>query len=389
MNNIFYQFDQLIEHILQGFIIVQRRVAILITRFFVLNFSINTSKLPQKEFLHIFERLSMLLSAGVSLSNAVSILHNQTSNSKQRYYLKNLNDEIIQGRLLSKTLTTETNLPLAFKTLIVLGERTGTLSLQMSIAVTELKRSRQAKQRVRLALLYPFILLVVTLAITLFLLIVIFPKITPIFTTFDSQLPLSTRMLISFSSWLNDNGLFIIGIIIILLCLLFFSAQRSARIREILGIPMLTIPGIKYVVRTWNVIQICRMLSVLLSSGVRSSDAALMVAGHIKNPQYQKAMYAVGEQLVTGRKISSLLMGYPKLFSLDMVGLISVAEQSGSLPKTLDTLATLYEHDLDEYQKMLTTLIEPLLMIVMGLTIGFIAISIITPIYGLTNVLSQ
>jgi type IV pilus assembly protein PilC len=104
---------------------------------------------------------------------------------------------------------------------------------------------------------------------------------------------------------------------------------------------------------------------------------------------YKAALEEISHELVLGRKLSSQLVWYKKLFPTDMVGLIQVAEQSGSIPKTFDMLAELYTQDFDMYHKKLMTLIEPLLMIIMGLTIGFIAVSIITPLYGLTNVLSQ
>jgi type II secretory pathway component PulF len=193
----------------------------------------------------------------------------------------------------------------------------------------------------------------------------------------------------SASHWLGNYGLWLLLFLTVAGVLLGICLQRSSWLAKLITAVSMQMPVVGYIVRTWNIIQIARMLSVLLESGVRNSDAVALVSHHIRNPLYKAALEEISHELVLGRKLSSQLVWYKKLFPTDMVGLIQVAEQSGSIPKTFDMLAELYTQDFDMYHKKLMTLIEPLLMIIMGLTIGFIAVSIITPLYGLTNVLSQ
>lgn len=373
-----------------GFIIVFYTTMATFFRRLTLNFVINhPASLSQRECLKIFQRLSMLLEAGVPLSSALGILSDQSKRKMEKHYLDGLYTEVMNGRLLSNALTNQSSMPMAFKTLIALGEKTGTLPHQMQVAVHELWRARQARQRIMAALLYPSILLLVTLGITVFLLIGIFPKITPIFATFSSELPVSTRILIGLSNWLSDYGLWLLFFLIGLFICIVVSVKKSSLVSARFASILLHTPVVSYIIRTWNNVQITRMLAVLIRSGVRSSDSASIVAAHLHNPLYRVALHEVERQLIVGRNISETLARYKQLFTPDVVGLIGVAELSGSLPKTLDLIAALYEHDLDEFQKKLTTLIEPLLMIIMGLVIGFIAISIITPLYGLTNVVSE
>jgi type IV pilus assembly protein PilC len=345
--------------------------------------------ISQRDFLHIFQRLAMLLTAGVPQSTAILILYDQTSNERQKLYLKHLHAEVIKGRLLSKVLADQVVAPLAFKTLISLGEQTGTLPKQMTTAVGELLALRQSKQQIMTSLLYPAILLILTMSITLFLLVGVFPKITPVFSTLRAELPLSTRILMSTSSWLGDYGLWLLLLMVVGGVIFWIFIQRSSWLARRATAISMSIPVLRYIIRTWNIIQIVRMLAVLLESGVRGSDAVALVSQHIHNPLYKSTLKQISGELVLGRKLSDLFGHHKKLFPSDMVGLVQVAEQSGSLPKTCAMVAELYAQDLDVYHKKLTTLIEPILMIIMGLTIGFIAVSIITPLYGLTNALSQ
>lgn len=389
MNNLFYRFDRLIEQILYGVRAIADLLLVSAKRLTDLTHKKSVRHISQRDFLHIFQRLAMLLTAGVPQSTAILILYDQTSNERQKLYLKHLHDEVIKGRLLSKVLADQAVAPLAFKTLISLGEQTGTLPKQMTTAVGELLALRQSKQQIMTSLLYPAILLILTMSITLFLLVGVFPKITPVFSTLRAELPLSTRILMSMSDWLGDYGLWLLLFMVAVSVSFWIYVQRSSWLaRRLAGISM-SIPVMQYIICTWNIIQITRMLAVLLESGVRSSDAVALVSQHIHNPLYKTALEEISSELVLGRKLSDLFGHHKKLFPSDMVGLVQVAEQSGSLPKTCAMVAELYAQDLDVYHKKLTTLIEPILMIIMGLTIGFIAVSIITPLYGLTNALSQ
>ena len=387
--SLFYRFDRLIEQILYGVRAIADLLLVSAKRLTDLTHKKSVRHISQRDFLHIFQRLAMLLTAGVPQSTAILMLYDQTSNERQKLYLKHLHDEVIKGRLLSKVLADQAVAPLAFKTLISLGEQTGTLPKQMTTAVGELLALRQSKQQIMTSLLYPAILLVLTMSITLFLLVGVFPKITPVFSTLRAELPLSTRILMSTSSWLGDYGLWLLLLMVVMGVIFWIFIQRSSWLARRATAISMSIPVLRYIIRTWNIIQIVRMLAVLLESGVRGSDAVALVSQHIHNPLYKSTLKQISGELVLGRKLSDLFGHHKKLFPSDMVGLVQVAEQSGSLPKTCAMVAELYAQDLDVYHKKLTTLIEPILMIIMGLTIGFIAVSIITPLYGLTNALSQ
>jgi type IV pilus assembly protein PilC len=386
MNNLFYQFDRLIGRIVVGMNEVARLLQNKIGE--AMPEKLFSKHITQSEFLHIYKRLSMLLLAGIPLGQAVLILCDQAPVRRQKDYLAVLHDSIMSGRSLSAFFAVQVKVPMSFQTLIALGEQTGTLATQMGLAVDELWRVKRFWQRLFASLLYPAILFVVTIGILVFLLLVVFPKITPIFNTFNIELPLSTRIIIATSDWLNHYGLLVVGVMIGISVLSWFVIQKRPVLRLVLARVVLSLPVWGKVVRWSNIVQSSRLLSLLLQSGVRSSEAVLVIAEHTYHPLYRSAFTKTAHQLHEGQKMSRSLASHPSLFTADAIGLIAVAEDSGTLPNTLQLISELYEQDLEAYLKRLTILIEPLLMVVMGLSIGFIAVSIITPLYGLTNGMS-
>ncbi|MFM2340216.1 MAG: hypothetical protein RLZZ360_852 [Candidatus Parcubacteria bacterium] len=385
MSNIVIQFDRIITIVTD----IIRQVIGQFIRIGVLLEVTKQQKMSERDFLHLLQRLSVLLSAGVQLSVAIKILSEQISAQKQKQYLNDMYHKVLQGWSLTKIFETEMSMPMSVKNLITLGEKTGTLPEQLRVAVTELMAARQARQRVVAALVYPTLLFGVTLTVTIFLLVVIFPKITPVFAGLSSQLPWSTRVLMATSAFLSTYGLWLLVAMVTVTLLLILAARKFLVVNQLIVRIICMIRPVHYFIQTFNQIHICRMLAVLLKSGVRSSEAVALVALHTKNPLFKEALEMTAGDMQVGKKLSTALARYGSLFRSDMVGLIGVAEQSGSLPQTLQMLATIYDEDLDIYQKKLTTLIEPLLMIVMGLTIGFIAVSIISPLYELSHVLSS
>lgn len=164
-----------------------------------------------------------------------------------------------------------------------------------------------------------------------------------------------------------------------------FLLRRSRTAHALFDRALLSLPIVGTLVRAFNVANACRTLSLLLVSGVRLGEALVITADATHNLVYKQQYRMLSAQVARGEKISIGMRRHRELFPDIVAHMTSVGERSGSLPESLRYLSDLYEVELDELIKQTSTLVEPVLMIVMGLIVGFIAVSIITPLYGITQ----
>ena len=161
--------------------------------------------------------------------------------------------------------------------------------------------------------------------------------------------------------------------------------KRSSRARLLFDRAVLHVPLVGGMLRLYHVSNSARTLGLLLSSGVTLSEAVLIAAEATQSLVYQEALAALSTSVARGERLSLRLMEQPHLFPPTLCHLVAVGERSGTLPETLLYVADLYDNEVDEFAKNISTLIEPALMVCMGLLVGFIAVSIITPIYAITQ----
>jgi type II secretory pathway component PulF len=271
--------------------------------------------------------------------------------------------------------------------IIRVGEASGTLHENLEYLADELKRKQALRRKVLGALIYPALITVATIGIVVMLTVFIFPKILPIFAGVNATLPLSTRILIAISSFLSVWGWWLLGGLAVLFVAYLF-ALRLKPFHLLMDRILLRIPLFGKLSRDYNLTNLARTLSLLLKSGAPIVPAMELVADSTKNLAYRESLMEAREQILHGQQIAQQFRGNDRLYPPILVQMVSVGETTGSLTTTLDFLSDMYEEEIDEFTKNLTTLIEPVLMIVMGVIVGFIAISIITPIYSITQSLS-
>ena len=235
------------------------------------------------------------------------------------------------------------------------------------------------------ALIYPMVITVATLGITGVLTVFIFPKIMPIFSSMHIKLPLSTRMLIVISDYLRMHGILTMFVLVLLGIALVMVKNRVYKVQYFLDKMLLKIPYAGRMAQSYNLANFCRTLGLLLQSGIQLTDAMVMVEKTTGNLAYKEAYAEATKGILKGEPISRSLATRTDLFP-DMLGhMISVGETTGNLSKTFTYLSELYEAEVEEQTKNLSQAIEPILMVVMGVLVGFIAVSIITPIYAITQ----
>lgn len=334
---------------------------------------------------HFAKRLAMMLRAGIPIMESLNILSSQRHTTSATYIYSHLLTQIENGQTLSSSMQKFQRLFGDFCINIVkVGETSGTLHQNLDYLAEELKKKQSLKQKVLGALVYPAVVVTATIGIALVLTVYIFPKIAPIFQSFKTALPLSTRILIAVSTFLMHNGMIlIVGAIIAIIA--FAILMRVKFFHMVMDGILLRLPLFGKLSQYYNLVNATRTLALLLRAEVRIIQALEIVSASSRNLIYRKAFARIESEVIKGQKLSKEMLKYPKIFPPLMVHMIHVGEETGNLSDSLAYVSGMYEEEINDLTKNLTTLLEPALMIVMGIIVGFIAISIITPIYGITQ----
>ncbi len=343
-------------------------------------------KLSLKDQVHLAKRLSFLINANVPLVEGLHVLRDQSRSGGHRVMLDRIIGNVSQGQSLAKSFAKFPKVFSDFAVHIVkVGESSGTLSQNLNYLSDELKKRHALKRKVVGAFIYPALITCATLGITAFLMLYLFPKIMPVFTSLHMKLPISTRIVMSVSGFMQAWGLEVVVASAIFGIILAVVLRRSRGVRLFWDNSLLRLPAIGQVLQYFNVANGSRTLGLLLKSGVKLGEALTITSETTKNLAYRRQYVLLGEAVNRGEKMSVHLAKNRRLFPDMFSHMVAVGEKSGTLSDTLVYLSEMYEAEVDDFTKNLSTLIEPFLMVVMGLVVGFIAVSIITPIYGITQ----
>lgn len=336
------------------------------------------------------KRLSFLINAGVSLVEALSMIREQTVSKSYHKILDQIIVDVTSGRSLSDSLKKFKNAFGDFAiSIISVGEQTGALSSNLSYLAEELKKRQLLRKKVVGALVYPIFITIATIGITSLLIVFIFPKIMPIFLSLNVELPITTKILIAMSNFLSAYGLWFLFGVVVLIIALRILFKRSEKFHFFYDKMSMKMPLIGPMIQNYNLANVSRTLSLLLNGGMTLSEALPITSRSTGNLVYRRELEKLTEVANRGEKISSHMKNYRKLFPDVLSQIISVGERSGNLSETLNYLSDMYESEVEDSTKNLSNMIEPILMVVMGLMVGFVAVSIITPIYSITQGLQR
>lgn len=333
--------------------------------------------------------LAIMARSGLPLLDSLNMLKKQSRSRAMKKILERLSGDINNGQFLADSLEQFKSIfgPL-FIDIIRVGEASGILSENLNYLAEELKKKQELRRKVIGAMIYPAVVLVATFGITGLLTVFIFPKILPVFASFNVNLPFSTRLLIKISNLMTHYGGWVtLGLFLMVIA--FWLALKMPAIRFFYHRLVLHAPIFGKLVKAVNLSNFCRTLGLTLKSGVQAVQAISITAGTLTNLVYKKELQTMGEDLARGESICKYLGEHEYIFP-PMVGqMVSVGENTGNLSETLLYLAEFYEAEVNDFTKNLSNVLEPLLMVIMGVIVGFVAISIITPIYEVTNTLRQ
>jgi len=312
------------------------------------------------------------------------MLEKQADSRSTAKIFKSIKERVEKGQSLSDGLKDYEKIFGRFAVNIVrVGEVSGTLTQNLTYLADELKKKQELNRNIVGAMVYPSFIVVATFGITILLTVYVFPKILPIFASFKAQLPWSTRLLMAVSNGLQHYWMFLLAAIAGLSVFLALIARIPA-VKLWLDRNSLRVPLFGSMFRSYYVANFTRTLGLLLKSDLGIIESLRIVGDTLGNSAYRKEFYRISEGVGRGELIS-VGMRDRLLFPSMATQMVSVGETAGNLSSSLLYLSEMHEDEMNNMTKNLSTSIEPVLMIFMGLLVGFIAMSIITPIYGITQ----
>lgn len=348
----------------------------------ILDFEIGRVNLVQKAI--FAKNLSVMLKSGLTIIDALNIAQDSTS-GKFNKILGKILKSVESGNSLSKSFAQYPKVfPGIFISATNTGEASGTLVENLENVSEQLEKEKELVLKVKGAMLYPIVVLIASFVLGIVLTFVVLPKITPLFQGLNIDLPITTRALIWFSNFIQSYGSYLFtGIIVFVVFMIWLLRRKFSK--PVIHWFLLKMPIIKKISISTNLARFSRTLAMLLKSGVSIDKSLDIIKNTTENYYYQKALDRISKDIQKGTKLSDNLALFNKLFPVMLVKMIKVGEESGKFEETLFYLADYYELEVDASTKSLSTAIEPFLLIMIGLVVGFLALSIITPIYDITG----
>lgn len=336
------------------------------------------------------QRLSLLIDSSIPLVESILIIRNMDNSFHRRRVLDVFIMDINNGISLARSMR---NSGVYFNPILITfisnGESSGFLSNSLLQAYKYLEKKNELKKKIISTLIYPLFIVFTTFFMTLFLVLYIFPKILPLLGSLNIKLPLITRIVKNLYEFSILYGLY--GILFLILFTIFFTLiiKKNAYLKSILHLFILSIPILGKYFKTYYLSTICNTGEMLLSGGKSIPDMLMFSKDSIRNVLYKNAFDKIHSQSIQGISLSNSLKKHSSLFSIFMIDMCSIGEKTGNVGIMLGHCGRIFEQDLDNFLKRFSSLIEPILMVLMGLIVGSIALSIILPVYEITNHLTK
>ena len=336
----------------------------------------------------IFSRqLATMLAAGIPLVQAFEIVGNGHENAAMQKLILSVKGDVEGGSSLAEALSKQ---PLYFDDLFVnlveSGEQAGALESLLDKIATYKEKTEALKKKIKKALTYPAAVLVVALVVTTILLIFVIPAFEDLFKGFGADLPTFTRMVIDLSVFVRANGVYIAIVIGIAISTFFYFQKRSRAMRHFLDRMSLKMPIIGPILQKAAIARYARTLSTMFAAGVPLVEALESVAGATGNIVYEVGVLQLRDEVATGQRLQQA-MENTDLFPNMVIQMIAVGEESGSLDDMSSKVADFYEEDVDNAVDNLSSLLEPMIMAILGVLVGGLVVAMYLPIFKMGSVI--
>ena len=339
---------------------------------------------PNPADIAVFSRqLATMLAAGIPMVQSFEILGNGHEKPSMQKLILDIKADVEGGTSLHESLAKH---PLYFDDLFVnlvqSGEQAGALETLLDKIATYKEKSEALKKKVKKALFYPAAVLAVAIIVTIVLLVFVIPQFESVFQSFGADLPAFTLMVIGMSKFVQASGIYIAIVVAGGVYTFFYFYKRSRAMREFLDRMSLKVPVIGPILNKAAIARYARTLATMFAAGVPLVEALESVAGATGNIVYENGVLKMRDEVATGQRLQRAMEG-TGLFPNMVVQMIAVGEESGSLDEMAGKVATFYEAEVDNAVDAMSSLLEPLIMVVLGVLVGGLVVAMYLPIFKL------
>jgi type IV pilus assembly protein PilC len=341
-------------------------------------------KVPLSEVMHFSRQMAAFVRSGIPIMDGLEVIADGTNNKRFRQILQSMNEEIRQGVPFADAIAEHTAiLPPYYLGIIRSAELTGRLDVALEQLSGYIERELEAKSKIKSALMYPLVVLAMSIVTIAILAIWVLPKFVDFFDSLGAQLPLSTRMLLGVAKFSKEYW-FVFPLIALGLAGVGLWLQKTYAGNRVRDRVLLRMPVVGDVVLYSVVERICRVLGAMSQAGVPIPEGMHAAVAASKNTVFEEKLKPAQEAILEGAGLAEPI-ARTELFPRAAVQMMRVGEKTGTLDQQLDNAADYYSTELDYKLKRLTTLFEPIVIVMMGLVVGFVAIALVQAMYGIYN----
>ena len=348
----------------------------------ILQFEITKKTVSRKEIMHFSRQLSVFVEAGIPIMEALEVISEETTDKLFKKVLLDMIDQVQAGDTFASAAAAHPEaFPRYYVAVLESAELTGTLDVVLLDLAEYMQRDMDARSAITSALVYPLVVACMAIVTVIILATFVLPKFRTFFASLNATLPLPTRMLLRVSDFIS-NWWFLIAGAILLTIVGTIALRRSTKGRAWLDSVFLKLPVAGSLIQTAIIERVCRVLSSLVIAGVDLPRAMSVTAEASNNAVYSEGINGIREQMMEGSGLAEPLAA-SGLFPAAARQMFRVGEETGTLDKQLETAAVFYHRELEIKVKHFTSLFEPAIIIFMGLIVGFVAVALVSAMYGI------
>jgi type IV pilus assembly protein PilC len=348
----------------------------------VLQYEVTKKKVPREVVMHFSRQLGVFVKAGIPILDALEIIEGETTDKLFKKALREMIEAIAAGDTLSLAAEDHPEaFPAYYIGMLSAAELAGNLDVVLAQLSDYMERDADARHKVTSAMVYPGIVLVMSIVVVAVLGVFVMPRFKTFFQSLNAKLPLPTMMLIRATNFFEARWEIILGAIVFIV-VVFVIAFRTKRGRARIDSWVLRLPIAGSLIQHVMIERICRILSSMIQAGVSLPEALIVTSESVSNDVYKKGIDTIRDEMLEGRGLADPV-ATSDLFPSAARQMMRVGEETGTLEEQLDTAAKYYERELDYKIKRFTSFFEPAIIVVMGVIVGFVAVALISAMYGI------
>ena len=343
------------------------------------------SSVKLREKIVFIQDMQVMLKAGIPAPRALRIIAKQTKNRKFNKIVTDIAHQVESGRGLHEALEDYPKVfSHIFASMVKVGEMSGNLEKSLEYLGIQLEREADLKSKTKGAMIYPSVIVGAMVIIGFLMAVFVLPKLTATFKEFGGKLPLMTRIVVALTDFISGNAIIVAALMLGVGFGVVFGSRTKFGSRAIDAF-LIHVPLISPIIKKINLARMCRILSSMMKSGISIVEGLSVTAESMGNVYYAEAIRTAAGEIKLGKNLTSSLEKNERLFPVIVVQMLQVGEETGTMETILQQLAEHFEGEVDTTMRNLSSVIEPILLLVIGAVVGVLALALISPIYNLSQ----